>query len=175
VARPCGGHPVPDDPCRACGGASRQRPDEQPADEPPRTLSALPPATRSVAPPGAAMDHLPAASGHRRSVPRSVSGIDRRTVIETSSREFGKRINAESRLFNVFRCFNGVYVALPICAARRPRAAREKCGGFRRPERRCYSAQHGAGRGQAQLQRERLDDFKTNGMTRLFPPVSRCR
>ena len=81
VARPCGGHPVSDDPCRACSGASRQRPDEQPADEPPRALSALPPATRSVAPPGAAMDHLPAASGHRRSVPRSISGIDRRPKI----------------------------------------------------------------------------------------------
>jgi Resolvase, N terminal domain len=40
MARSCGGHPVPDDPCRACsGGASRQRPDEQPADEPPRALS----------------------------------------------------------------------------------------------------------------------------------------
>jgi hypothetical protein len=104
VARPCGGHPVSDDPCRACSGASRQRPDEQPADEPPRALSALPPATRPVAPPGTAMDHLPAASGHRRSVPRSVSGIDRRTVIETSSREFGKRINAELCLFNRLSC-----------------------------------------------------------------------
>ena len=70
------------------------------------------PVTRSVAPPGAALDHLPAASGYRRSVPWSVPGVDRRIVIGTSGREFGIRINAES-------CLSGGYSVSerPLCCA----------------------------------------------------------
>ena len=49
----------------------------------PRALSTLPHAARSAAPFGAALDHLPPALGSRRSLPRSVPGIDRRTDIET--------------------------------------------------------------------------------------------
>ena len=104
LARPCGGNSVPDDPRRARSGASGQRSDQQSAEEPARALSALPHAARSAAPSGAALDHLPAASGIRRSLPRSVSGIDRRTDIETASRAIGKRINGESSLFSVLRC-----------------------------------------------------------------------
>ena len=88
VARPHRGHTVPDDACRAFGGASRQRSNQQSADEPPRALSALSPDPRSVAPFGAAMDHLSAPAGHWRSVPRSISAIGRRALIATPSRVF---------------------------------------------------------------------------------------
>ena len=64
-------------------------PDQQSAEKSAGPLSALPHAARSAAPSGAALDHLPAASGIRRSVPRSISGIDRRTDIETASRSIG--------------------------------------------------------------------------------------
>ena len=70
---------------------------QQSAEKSAGPLSALPHAARSAAPSGAALDHLPAASGIRRSLPRSISGIDRRTGIETASchlrqvgRPFGK-------------------------------------------------------------------------------------
>ena len=58
-----------------------------------RALSALPHAARSAAPFGAALAHLPAAVGSRRSFPRSLSGIDPRTDIETDRRPIGIRIN----------------------------------------------------------------------------------
>ena len=44
----------------------------------PRALSTLSHAAGSAAPFGAALDHLPPAFGSRRSLPRSVPGIDRR-------------------------------------------------------------------------------------------------
>src|SRR5271165_3628502 len=54
----------------------------------PRALSTLPHAARSAAPFGAALDHLPPALGSRRSLPRSVPGLDRRAG---SSRQAGRR------------------------------------------------------------------------------------
>ena len=80
-------------------------PDQQSAEKSAGPLSALPHAARSAAPSGAALDHLPAASGIRRSLPRSISGIDRRTDIETASRSIAQRINGESSLFSELRCF----------------------------------------------------------------------
>ena len=62
----------------------RQRSDEQPADEPPRALSALSPAARSIASPSAAVDHSPGRPAIGDVFSRAVSGIDRRTVIEPS-------------------------------------------------------------------------------------------
>jgi hypothetical protein len=53
-----------------------------------------------TAPFGAALDHLPPALGSRRSLPRSVPGIDRRADIETASRSIAQRINEESSLFS---------------------------------------------------------------------------
>jgi hypothetical protein len=46
-------------------------------------LSTPPHAARSTASFGAALDHSPPALGGRRSLPRSVPGIDRRAGIET--------------------------------------------------------------------------------------------
>ena len=70
-----------------------------------RPLPALPHAARSAAPSGAALDHLSTASGIWGSLPRSISGIDRRTDIETASGSIAQRINVESSLFSVLRCF----------------------------------------------------------------------
>ena len=92
LARPCGGNSVPDDARRARSGAPGQRSDQQSAEKSAGPLSALPHAARSAAPSGAALDHLPAASGIRRSLPRSISGIDRRTDIETDGRRIGVRL-----------------------------------------------------------------------------------
>ena len=103
LARPCGGNSVPDDARRARSGAPGQRSHQQPAEKSASPLSALPHAARSPAPSGAALDHLPAASGIRRSLSRSISGIDRRTDIETTRRSIAKRINVKSCLFRVLR------------------------------------------------------------------------
>ena len=77
LARPYGGESVSDDARRARGGAPGQRSDQQSAKESARALSTLPHAARSAAPFGAALDHLPPALGSRRSLPRSVSGLNR--------------------------------------------------------------------------------------------------
>jgi ferredoxin len=74
-------------PCIRCG-----KPDQQSDEESARALSALPHAARSAAPFGAALDHLPAAAGSRRSFPQSVLGIDPRTDIETDRRPMYKRL-----------------------------------------------------------------------------------
>ena len=83
LARPYGGTSVSDDARRARGGAPGQRSDQQSAKESTRAMSALPHAARSSAPFSATLDHLPPALGRRRSLPRSVSGIDRRADIKT--------------------------------------------------------------------------------------------
>ena len=89
LARPCGGNSVPDNARRARSGAPGQRSHQQSAEKSAGPLSALPHAARSAAPSGAAPGHLPAASGIRRSLPRSISSIDRRTHSETASRSNG--------------------------------------------------------------------------------------
>ena len=77
---------------RARSGAPGQQSHQQSAEKSAGPLSALPHAARSAAPSGAALDHLSTASGIRGSLPRSISGIDRRTDIEAASRSIGKRI-----------------------------------------------------------------------------------
>src|SRR5271165_6694444 len=82
LARPYGGNSVSDDARRARSGAPGQRSDQQSAKESARALSTLPHAARSAAPFGAALDHLPPALGSRRSLPRSVPGLNRRATSE---------------------------------------------------------------------------------------------
>src|SRR5258708_23888780 len=78
LARPYGGNSVSQDARRARSGAPGKRSDQQSAKESARALSTLSHAAGSAAPFGAALDHLPPAFGSRRSLPRSVPGIDRR-------------------------------------------------------------------------------------------------
>jgi len=99
IARPCGGDSVSDDPCRARGGASGQRSEQQPAEELARALSTMPHATRSAASSDAALDHLPTASGGRRSLPRFVSGDGCRTDVGTGDWRIGLRIDQRAGFF----------------------------------------------------------------------------
>ena len=105
LARPCGGDSVSDDGRRTRSGAPGQRSDQRSANESARALSTLPHGARSAAPFGTALDHLAPAPGSRRSLPRSVPGIDRRADIETDVRPNGIPINVASSLFSALRCF----------------------------------------------------------------------